>query len=92
MSTSASTFTIEKIKEYNADQLVDYLRKNLKNLTEDDLRSLREQKVSGLAFLRLTEQKLLKDPYGLLGGPASEIAWLIEQQLKIEGRFYHKIV
>ena len=93
MSTSVSTTTnpsFEEIEVYDTEQIVTFLRKNL-NLTEDNFAILREQEVSGRAFLRLTEQKLLNPPYSLLGGPASEIAELVKQ-LNNQSRFYHKIV
>ncbi|PKC59263.1 hypothetical protein RhiirA1_493348 [Rhizophagus irregularis] len=45
------------VKEFNTEELIDYLgRKNLK-LDKDDIKILRKEKISDLAFLELTEEK-----------------------------------
>ena len=45
------------VKDFNTEELIDYLgRKNLK-LDKDDIKILRKEKISGLAFLELTEEK-----------------------------------
>jgi hypothetical protein len=89
----SSTFnpSLEVINEYNTEQLINFLQEKNLNLTKDDFAIFYKQKVSGRAFLYLTEQKLLNFPYNFLGGPALEIANLIEQ-LNNQSRFYHKIV
>ncbi|GBC14829.2 hypothetical protein GLOIN_2v1483414 [Rhizophagus irregularis DAOM 181602=DAOM 197198] len=45
------------VKDFNTQELIDYLgRKDLK-LDEDDIKILCKEKISGLAFLELTEEK-----------------------------------
>ena len=57
-------------------ELIDYLgRKNLK-LDKDDIKILRKEKISGLAFLELTEEKFRN--IGLALGPATTLAKFIE--------------
>ena len=89
MASTSTNPSLEEIKGYDTEQLVTFLRRNL-NLTEDEFAILRGQRVSGFVFLRLTERKLLKSPYNLLGGTASVIAELVERLN--QSRFYHKIV
>ncbi|CAB4385908.1 unnamed protein product [Rhizophagus irregularis] len=44
------------VKDFNTEELIDYLgRKNLK-LDKDDIKILRKEKISGLAFLKLTKE------------------------------------
>ena len=46
------------VKNFNTEELIDYLgRKDLK-LDEDDIKILREEKISDRSFLKLTEEKL----------------------------------
>jgi hypothetical protein len=95
MYTSASTSTnpypsVEEIEEYDMEQIVTFLQKNLK-INKNNFAILREQEVCGLAFLDLTEQKLLNPPFSLHGSPALDIAELVEK-LNNQSRFYHKIV
>ncbi|PKC59353.1 hypothetical protein RhiirA1_469581 [Rhizophagus irregularis] len=48
---------LDVVKDFNTEELIDYLgRKDLK-LNEDDIKILRKEKISGLAFLELTEEK-----------------------------------
>ena len=64
------------IKDFNTEKLIDYLgRKNLK-LDKDDIKILRKEKISGLAFLELTEEKFRS--IGLALGPATTLAKFIE--------------
>ncbi|PKK60955.1 hypothetical protein RhiirC2_792540 [Rhizophagus irregularis] len=45
------------VKDFNTEELIDYsVRKNL-ILDKDDIKILRKEKISGLAFLELTEEK-----------------------------------
>src|SRR5581483_120745 len=45
------------VKDFNTEELIDYLgRKNLK-LDKDNIKILHKEKISGLAFLELTEEK-----------------------------------
>ena len=43
-------------------------------LSDKALEILETQEVNGRAFLKLTEEKLLRHPYNLPGGPASNLA------------------
>ena len=64
------------VKDFNTDELIDYLgRKDLK-LDEDDIKILRKEKISGLAFLDTTKEKFRS--YGLKVGPATTLAKFIE--------------
>jgi len=46
---------------------------------EEEANKLRTQKVNGRALLTLTKDDLLKEPYKILGGPASNLAEAIEK-------------
>src|SRR5204862_4788663 len=64
------------VKDFNTEELIDYLgRKNLK-LDKDDIKILRKEKISGLSFLELTEEKFRS--IGLALGPATTLAKFIE--------------
>ena len=64
------------VKDFNTEELIDYLeRKNLK-LDKDDIKILCKEKISGLAFLELTEEKFRS--IGLALGPATTLAKFIE--------------
>jgi hypothetical protein len=43
-------------------------------LSETAIKILETQEVNGRAFLKLTEEKLIRHPYNLPGGPASNLA------------------
>ena len=64
------------VKDFNTEELIDYLeRKDLK-LDEDDIKILRKEKISGRSFLKLTEEKL--ERYGMKGGPTTVLVEFIE--------------
>ena len=64
------------VKDFNTDELIDYLgRKDLK-LDEDDIKILHKEKISGLAFLDTTKEEFRS--YGLKAGPATTLAKFIE--------------
>ena len=59
----SSRIMSDVIKDFNTDELIDYLeRKDLK-LNEDDIKILRKEKISGLAFLDTTKEEFRS--YGL---------------------------
>ncbi|RGB32601.1 hypothetical protein C1646_762710 [Rhizophagus diaphanus] len=59
------------VKDFNTEELIEYLgRKDLK-LDEDDIKILRKEKVAGRDFLKLTEEKL--ECYGMKGGLATRL-------------------
>ena len=64
------------VKDFNTEELIDYLeRKDLK-LTETHFKILRKEEIAGLDFLKLTEEKL--ERYGMKGGPATVLVEFIE--------------
>ena len=64
------------VKDFNTEELINYLGgKNLK-FNEDDIKILRKEKIAGRSFLRLTEEKL--ERYGMKGGPATVLVEFIE--------------
>nr|CAG8606438.1 10242_t:CDS:10 [Entrophospora candida] len=70
-----SAMSFKEIDEYSVDDVLTYLKDNIKgSLDEDDLGILKKNKIDGAALLLLTEEKLLHHPYNLAGGPASKIA------------------
>ena len=64
------------VKDFNTEELINYLeRKDLK-LDKDDIKIFRKKKVAGRDFLKLTEEKLKR--YGMKGGPATRLVNFIE--------------
>ena len=64
------------IKDFNTEELIDYLeRKDLK-LTETYFKILRKEEIADLDFLKLTEEKL--ERYGMKGKPATRLVDFIE--------------
>jgi len=64
------------IKDFNTEELIDYLgRKDLK-LDEDDIKILRKEKIAGSDFLELTKEKLRSIGFAL--GPATRLTKFIE--------------
>jgi len=64
------------IKDFNTEELIDYLgRKDLK-LDEDDIKILRKEKIAGSDFLELTEEKLCSIGFAL--SPATRLTKYIE--------------
>ena len=66
----------DMVKDFNTEELIDYLeRKDLK-LDEDDIKILRKEKISGLAFLDTTKEEF--QSYGLKAGLVTTLAKFIE--------------
>ena len=64
------------VKDFNTEELIEYLgRKDLK-LKESHFKILRNEEITGLAFLELTEEKFRS--IGLALGPATTLAKFIE--------------
>ena len=64
------------VKDFNTEELIDYLgRKDLK-LNENDIKILRKEKISGLAFLDITKEEFRS--YDLKADPATTLAKFIE--------------
>ena len=87
MSTIHANLSVEEVEALSPADFIIYLntKKEALFLRDDHINILAGQEISGRAFLRLTEQKLLNPPYNLPGGPASGIAELVEQ-LNIQSR------
>jgi hypothetical protein len=64
------------IKDYNTEELIDYLdRSNLK-LDKNDFAILRKQKIAGRDFLKTTKDEFLSIGFAL--GPAKRLAEFVE--------------
>ena len=64
------------VKDFNTEELIDYLGKKDLKLDEDDVKILRKEKISDLAFLDTTKEEFRS--YGLKAGPATTLAKFIE--------------
>src|SRR6266498_1143660 len=72
----SSRTMLNMVKDFNTEELIDYLeRKDLK-LDKDDIKIFRKEKVAGHDFLKLTEKKL--EHYEMKGGPAIRFVDFIE--------------
>ncbi|RHZ67808.1 hypothetical protein Glove_299g95 [Diversispora epigaea] len=73
-----STLTIaDSVKNYNTNELTKYLQKKDLKLDDDDFAILRNLKITGRAFLELTEERL--ERYGFKIGPAITITSFIKE-------------
>jgi len=45
------------IKDFNTDELIDYLKRKDLKLNEDDIKILRKEKISSLAFFDITKEE-----------------------------------
>src|SRR6266542_531403 len=64
------------VKDFNTEELINYLeRKDLK-LDEDDIKIFHKEKVAGHDFFKLIEEKL--ERYGMKGGSATRLVDFIE--------------
>lgn len=68
-------FARAEVEGWNVEQVVSWA----KVLVGDHANTLRKEEVNGRALLRLTEDKLTRHPYNLLGGPASVLEEGIQQ-------------
>ncbi|CAG8632934.1 1028_t:CDS:10, partial [Paraglomus brasilianum] len=80
---STSTFVIakenkliNKVKKLNTEKLIEFLSEEIQ-LDECDLDIIREKKVSGRAFIKLTEDKL--EEWGIADGSVLAIADFVEE-------------
>ncbi|CAG8790446.1 18694_t:CDS:2, partial [Gigaspora rosea] len=93
MSTASAFPPVDLVKEWDTEQLIDFLRKQSLKMKETHFTILQEQEVTGLAFLRLNVDKLIAHPYNLPGGPAETIAELIDKikgEDQVTGRYIEK--
>ena len=64
------------VKDFNTEELIDYLgRKDLK-FDENDIKILRKEKISGFAFLKLTKEEFRDIGFAL--GPETVLVEFIE--------------
>ncbi|CAB5190938.1 unnamed protein product [Rhizophagus irregularis] len=84
--TTTSTFSdslpsIENVMKWKRKEVLDFLQENKEvlDIEPSDIKIIEDNRVAGLAFLGLTEQKLVNPPYNLLGGPAGAIANLVKR-------------
>ena len=85
-STTTSTFSdslpsVENVMKWKRKEVLDFLQENKEvlDIEPSDIKIIEDNRVAGLAFLGLTEQKLVNPPYNLLGGPAGAIANLVKR-------------
>jgi hypothetical protein len=73
----------DNIEEWDPDHVKIFLEKRINDFyfEQSDIDKLCEQKINGKAFLRLTEEKLIRinGSYKLKGGPAEAIMELVEE-------------
>jgi hypothetical protein len=63
----------EVVRKYKTKELIDFLSKEEDlELDDDDLKIIEKEKITGRAFLKITEEKLRSIGLGL--GPASDLA------------------
>ena len=76
MEEVSSRTMSDVVKEFSTEELINYLgRKNLK-LDKDDIKILRKEKISGLAFLKLTKEDFRSIGFAL--GPATVLVEFIK--------------
>ena len=67
---------IDKVKRFNTEKLIEFLSKEIQ-LDKDDLNIIRKKKVSGRAFIKLTEDKL--EEWGIADGSVLTIVDFVEE-------------
>jgi hypothetical protein len=72
MSTSTAEHDSYLVENWDTETLIDFLKEQNLKLDDDDLGILRNEKITGLSFLDMTEEKLRS--YGFKGGPATLLA------------------
>src|SRR5205823_11100817 len=72
MSTSTAEHDSCLVENWDTETLIDFLKEQNLKLDDDDLGILRNEKITGLSFLDMTEEKLRS--YGFKGGPATLLA------------------
>src|SRR5947207_13535759 len=74
--TAKENKLINKVKKLNTEKLIEFLSEEIQ-LDEDDLDIIREKKVSGRAFIKLTEDKL--EEWGVADGSVLAIVDFVEE-------------
>ena len=64
------------VKDFNTEELIDYLKRKDLKLDEDDIKIFRKEKVASRDFFKLIEEKL--ECYGMKGGLATRLVDFIK--------------
>ena len=72
MSTSTAEHDSYLVENWDTETLIDFLKEQNLKLDDDDLGILRNEKITSLSFLDMTEEKLRS--YGFKGRPATLLA------------------
>ena len=64
------------VKDFNTDELINYLRRKDLKLNEDEIKILRKEKIAGSDFLNTTKEEF--QSYGMKADPAKRLAEFIE--------------
>jgi len=67
---------LDVVKDFNTEELIDYLERKKLKLDKDDIKILRKEKIAGFDFLELTEEKFRSIGFAL--GPATRLTKFIE--------------
>ncbi|CAG8538090.1 3690_t:CDS:2 [Gigaspora rosea] len=80
MSGNITLPSVEEVQEWKKAGVINFLQENKDKLglDDDDIDIIKKNKVTGPAFLELTQEELLASPYELPGGPAKVISKLIK--------------
>ena len=65
------------VKDFNTEELIEYLKRKDLKLDKDDTKILRKEKITGRNFLKLIEEKL--ERYEIKGGPATRLESLSQK-------------
>jgi len=65
------------VRNLDIEELIDYLQRRDLKLDNDDFKILRNEKISGLAFLETTKAEFRS--YGMKGGPATVLVKFIDE-------------
>ena len=79
--------TVDEIKEWDIDQVIDYLKEKFPKLSQRALNILRDNEVEGISFLGLTKEELMQD--GMVRGPAKVIA---EHVQELKGMYHLRLI
>src|SRR5205814_2217118 len=68
----------EEVKKFNTSELIDFLQKeDCIRLIDEDFNIIKHERIDGLSFLMITEEKLRS--YGMEGGPAAALAAFVKR-------------
>ena len=70
--------SVEDVKRFNTEQLINFLQTTI-YLDNTDYRKIRDERVIGSDFLQFTREILRAEPYRFPDGPARRVATLIDR-------------